>query len=145
MPVTNRLTLTAKGDQRTEDQGLDTRAIELDLAYRLTERWSFNTGVRNDMRKDRSPVVPLTQEQGERTDAVAQLMFDPGATWRAYGFVQDTVAANGGREDNGRVGVGGSYRLTKRFKIDGEASNGDLGPGGKIGTTFLYSTEPIST
>ena len=53
------------------------------------------------------PVVPLTQEQGERTDAVAQVMFDPGASWRAYGFVQDTVAASGGREDNGRIGAGG--------------------------------------
>src|SRR5437773_8130943 len=67
------------------------------------------------------------------------MMFDPGAAWRAYGFVQDTVAASGGREGNGRVGAGGSYRLTKRFRIDGEASDGDLGPGGKIGTSFLYS------
>ena len=31
MPVTNRLSLAAKGDQRIEDQGLETRAIELDL------------------------------------------------------------------------------------------------------------------
>ena len=139
MPVTNRLSLAAKGDQRIEDQGLETRAIELDIGYKLTERWSVSTGVRNDLRKDRSPVVPLTQEQGERTDAVAQVMFDPGATWRAYGFVQDTVAASGGRESNGRVGAGGSYRLTKRFRIDGEASDGDLGLGGKIGTNFLYS------
>jgi len=66
-------------------------------------------------------------------------MFDPGAAWRAYGFVQDTVAATGGREGNGRIGAGGSYRVTKRFRIDGEASDGDLGPGGKIGTSFLYS------
>jgi hypothetical protein len=29
--------------------------------------------------------------------------------------------------------------LTKRFRLDGEGSNGDLGLGGKIGTTFLYS------
>ena len=28
----------AKGDQRTEDQGLETRAIELDLTYKLTEQ-----------------------------------------------------------------------------------------------------------
>src|SRR5262249_35693005 len=40
---------------------------------------------------------------------------------------------------NGRVGVGGAYRLTKRFRIDGEASDGDLGPGGKLGTSYLYS------
>jgi flagellar motor protein MotB len=139
IPVTNRLSLGAKGDQKIEEQGLETRAIELDLGYKLAEKWSISTGVRNDLRKDHSPVVPLTQVQGERTDAVAQLMFDPGATWRAYGFVQDTVATSGGREGNGRVGAGGSYLLTKRFRIDGEASDGDLGSSGKIGTNFLYS------
>ena len=139
IPVTNRLSLAAKGDQKTEDQGLQTRAVELDMDYKLTEKWKVSTGVRNDLRKDRSAVVPLTQEQGERTDAVAQVMFDPGAAWRAYGFVQNTLAASGGREDNDRIGAGGSYRLTKRFRIDGEASDGDLGRGGKVGTSFLYS------
>jgi len=139
MPVTSRLSLMAKGDQKTQDQGLETRAVELDLGYKLTPIWSFSAGVRNDMRKDNSPVVPLTQEQGERTDAVAQVKFSPSDTWSAYGFAQDTVAASGGRPDNNRIGLGGSYRLTKRFRIDGEASDGNLGPGGKIGTTFLYS------
>ncbi len=139
MPVTSSLSLVAKGDQKIEDQGLETRAIELDVGYKLTEKWSVSTGVRNDLRKDHSPVVPLTQMQGERTDAVAQVKFDSSASWSAYGFGQHTVAASGGREDNGRIGVGGSYRLTKRFRIDGEASDGHLGPGGKVGTSFLYS------
>jgi flagellar motor protein MotB len=139
MPVTSRLSLMAKGDQKTQDQGLATRAMELDLAYRLTNRWSFSAGVRNDMRKDNSPVVPLTQEQGDRTDAVGQVKFSPSDTWSVYGFAQDTVATSGGRPANSRIGLGGSYRLTKRFRIDGEASDGDLGPGGKIGTSFLYS------
>src|SRR5262249_9158144 len=95
--------------------------------------------VRNDLRNDRSPVLPLTQQQGERTDAVAHVMYVPGSTWRTYGFVQETVEARGGRESNRRIGAGGAYRLTKRFRIDGEASEGDLGPGGKLGTTFLFS------
>ena len=101
----------AKADQRTEDQGLDTRAMELDLSYKVTNRWSFSAGVRDDMRKDNSPIVPLTQEQGERTDAVAQIKYSPSDIWSAYVFGQDTVAASGGRPDNSRVGVGGSYRL----------------------------------
>jgi hypothetical protein len=139
MPVTSSLSLAAKGDQKIESQGLETRAVELDVAYKLAEKWTVSTGVRNDLRKDNSPVVPLTQIQGERTDAVAQVKFDSSASWSAYGFGQRTVAASGGREDNDRIGVGGSYRLTKRFRIDGEASDGHLGPGGKVGTSFLYS------
>jgi hypothetical protein len=139
MPVTRRLSLAAKGDQKTELQGLETRALEMDLSYKLTDKWSVGAGVRNDLRKDSSPVVPLTQEQGERTDAVVQVKFDSGAAWSAYGFVQDTVATDGGRDDNGRVGAGGSYRLAKRFRLDGEVSDGDLGPGGKAATSFLVS------
>jgi flagellar motor protein MotB len=139
MPVTGALSLAAKGDQRTEDQGLRTRVVELDLAYRATAKWTVSAGVRNDLREDRSPVVPLTQEQGERTDAVAQVTFDPGASWRAYGFVQDTVASSGGREDNGRIGGGGFYRPTDRLRIDAEVSDGDLGFGSRIGTSYLYS------
>jgi len=137
MPVTDRLTLAAKGDQLTEDQGLEHRAMELDLGYKLTDRWSLSTGVRNDLREDHSPVVPLTQEQGERTDAVVQVAFDPGTSWRAYGFGQGTLSGDAGRQDNARFGAGGSYRLTKRFKLDGEVSEGDLGPGGRLGTSFL--------
>jgi hypothetical protein len=139
MPVTSRVTVAAKGDRRTEDQGLRTRAVELDVAYTLTSRWSVSGGVRNDLREDRSPMVPLTQEQGERTDAVAQVTFEPGAAWRAYGFVQDTVASSGGRGENGRIGAGGSYRPTNRFKIDAEVSDGDLGTGGRLGTSYLFS------
>jgi flagellar motor protein MotB len=139
MPVTSSLSLAAKGDQKTETQGLETRAVELDVAYKFAEKWTVSTGVRNDLRKDNSPVVSLTQIQGERTDAVAQLKFDSSASWSAYGFGQRTVAASGGREDNDRIGVGGSYRLTKRFLINGEASDGNLGPGGKVGTSILDS------
>jgi len=139
IPVTRSLSFAAKGDQKTEDHGLETRAIELDVVYKLAERWSLSTGVRDDLRKDNSPVVPLTQKQGERTDAVTQLKFDASSVWSAYGFVQETVAGSGNLGDNGRIGAGGSYRLSKRFKIEGEASDGDLGPGGKIGTSYLYS------
>jgi hypothetical protein len=66
-----------------------------------------------------------------------QLAFDAGTTWRVYGFGQDTLSADAGRVDNSRFGAGGSYRLTHRFKLDGEVSDGDLGAGGRLGTSFL--------
>src|SRR6059036_253469 len=99
MPVTSRLSLAAKGDQSKEDLGL-----------KRTDKWRLSTGVRNDLLEDQ------TQQQGQRSDAVAQVAFDPGTSWRAYGFVQDTISADDGRENNGRIGAGGSYRVAKRFK-----------------------------
>jgi len=139
MPLTSRLNVAVKGDQRVQDQGLETSTVEVDLGFRVTDEWNVSTGVRNDLREDRSPVIPLTQDQGERTDAVVQVTYDPSASWSAYGFVQDTLAVTGDRDDNGRIGAGGSYRVTERFKVDAEISDGDLGTGGRIGSNFLYS------
>ena len=145
MPVTGSLSFAAKGDQRTEDQGLETRAIEVDMVYKLAERWSLSSGVRDDLRKDNSPVVPLTQEQGERTDAVAQVKYDASSIWSAYGFVQQTVAGKRRpwRQRSNRRGRLLSPDETIQDRRRG--SDGDLGPGGKIGTSFLYPTGPACT
>jgi len=53
--------------------------------------------------------------------------------------VQDTLSKDGNREDNGRIGTGGSYRFTDRFRLDAEVSDGDLGPGGRVGTNYLLT------
>jgi flagellar motor protein MotB len=139
MPVTDRLGLKIKGDRKVQTHGLETAAGELDLDYRLDQHWIVSTGVRNDYRKDRSPVVPLTQLEGERTDMVLRTTFDSRARWLAFGYIQDTVNTTGNRETNGRVGTGGSYRLTDRFTLTGEASTGDLGAAGRLGAEYLYT------
>jgi hypothetical protein len=139
LPITDRLHVRAKSDQRIQTLGLETSAHELDVGFQLTDAWSMSTGLRNDLREDNSPVVPLTQEQGERTDGVAQVAYDSGSTWRVYGFVQDTLSKSGDREDNGRIGTGGSYRFTDRFSLNAEVSDGDLGPGARVGTNYLLT------
>jgi len=139
LPLGERLNVNAKADRKVQDLGLETTAEEVDLAYKLTGKWNVSTGVRKDSRKDNSPVVPLTQEQGDRTDAVVQVGFDSLAAWRAYGFVQDTLSTTENREDNGRVGAGGSYRFNNRLRVEAEVSDGDLGTGGKLGTNYLVS------
>jgi hypothetical protein len=53
--------------------------------------------------------------------------------------MQDTISVTGDRQENARVGVGGSYRLADKIKIDAEVSDGDLGSGGKVGTNYLHS------
>ena len=139
LPVGERLNVTAKSDRRVQELGFQSSAQELDARYQLTPRWSVGTGVRKDEREDFSPVVALTQQVGERTDAVVNLGFDSRASWRAYGFVQDTLSKTESREDNGRIGVGGSYRFGEQLRLDAEVSDGDLGTGGKLGTNYLLS------
>jgi len=139
MPFTDRLKARAKMDKREEQEGLETETAELNLDYRMGKHWTLGLGVRHDSREDGSAVVPATQEEGDRTDAAMRMLYDSHARWTAYGFVQESVQTSGNREDNGRIGAGGSLRLTDRFNVTGEVSEGDLGTGGKLGTEYLYS------
>ncbi len=139
MPFTDHLSARLKADKQEQREGLETETAELNLDYRMGEHWTLGSGVRYDSRQDGSAVVPATQEEGDRTDATARLLYDSKARWTAYGFVQETVQSTGTREDNGRVGAGGSLRLTDRFHVTGEVSGGDLGTGGKLGAEHLYS------
>lgn len=139
MPFTDHLSARLKADKQEQREGLDTETAELNIDYRIGEHWTLGSGVRHDRRKDHSAVVPATQEEGDRTDAVVRMLYDSKARWTTYGFVQETIRASGSREDNGRIGAGGSLRLTDRFHVTGEVSGGDLGTGGKLGTEYLYS------
>lgn len=139
LPFTDRLGARLKVDKEIQRKGLKTKAGELNLDYRIGENWTLSSGVRHDNRQDNSAVVPETQEEGDCTDTVVKLLYDSHARWTTYGFVQETVQKSGNRENNDRIGAGGSLRLTDRFNVVGEVSEGDLGTGGKLGTEYLYS------
>jgi flagellar motor protein MotB len=139
LPFTDRLGARLKLDKKEQQEGLETETGELNLDYRIGEHWTLGSGVRYDSRKDNSAVVPATQEEGDRTDAAVRLQYDSRERWTAYGFVQETIQSSGDREDNGRIGAGGSLRLADRFNVTGEVSGGDLGAGGKLGIEYLYS------
>jgi flagellar motor protein MotB len=139
LPVTDRLGLHLKGDQRTVDKGLETLSAELNANYQMKEHWTLSLGTRRDSREDHSPVVPLTQEEGDRTDVVGKVLYDSKARWNSYLFAQKSVQTTGNREENDRIGVGGAYRVTDRFKLNGEVSEGNLGTAGRLGSEYLYS------
>ena len=139
LPLTSKLTINARSDRRIQTEGLEIDVQELDITYQLTKLWDLSTGVRQDMFVNHSPVLTLTQDEGKRTDVVLQVGYDSGGTWRAYGFVQDTVAQDGDRPENGRVGIGGAVRISEKMTVDTEVSTGDLGPGGKLGTSYKHS------
>jgi hypothetical protein len=139
VPLSENIGARLKADKRTQREGLVTQAGELNVDYKWNEYWTLSPGVRHDKREDNSPIVPLTQEEGERTDMVVQLLYDSRAHWTAYGFLQETLTTTGNREENLRYGTGGSYRMTDRFRMAGEVSGGDLGESGRLGTEYLYS------
>jgi flagellar motor protein MotB len=139
MPIAELFDVGAKLDQTEQQLGLETRAYEIDVNYALGYRWDISAGYRVDDRVDRSPLVVATQEQGERTDAILQIGYDSKQDWSAYTFVQDTLSVTGNRSSNARTGVGGSYRVSEALQIDAELSNGDLGQGGRVGTSYLFS------
>jgi flagellar motor protein MotB len=140
LPFTDRLGLHLKADERNVDNGLDTVAAELDANYQMNEHWTLSLGTRFDSRNDHSPVVPQTQEIGDRTDVAGKVLYDSRARWNSYLFGQKSVETTGNREENNRVGIGGAYQVTDRLKVNGEVSEGDIGGvAGRLGTEYLYS------
>lgn len=137
--IGERIGLRVKADQRSEEQGLETSAGEVDLDYALNQHWTLAAGARHESREDNSVLVPATQEQGDRSDLKLQGSYDSREDWRAYGFIQESVNTSGNQPENGRLGVGGDYQVTERLKVRGEAAGGDLGASGVFGTDYLLS------
>ncbi|GAB3098814.1 hypothetical protein GCM10027159_20820 [Lysobacter terrae] len=139
LPIGDKLSVIGKADHREQDAGLTLEAAEVNVKYQLNDRWSVASGVRNDKREDLRAVVPLTQEQGQRTDAVVHVGYDPAGKWNAWGFAQGTLSKDGDRQDNNRLGAGAAMRIGEKLRVEAEASAGDLGPGGRLGTSYLVS------
>ena len=138
-PVMDNLNLKLKVDKKIVTDGLEISAVELDADYGVSEKWTLSAGVRNDNRNDQSPVIPVTQKQGDRTDLALKAAYDSKAKWTLYSFVQDTIKSTGNREKNARTGVGTEYRATDKLKLLAEVSNGDQGTAAKLGTDYLLS------
>ena len=59
--------------------------------------------------------------------------------WNAWAFAQQTLSKDGDRQDNGRLGAGAAMRIGEKLRLEAEASAGDLGPGGRLGTSYMVS------
>ncbi len=139
VPVGDRFSFGAKIDRREQEGGIETEAQEFNVGYKFGENWDVSVGYRKDERIDNSVLVPLTQNEGARADAVVQVGYDSNADWNFYGFAQDTMSVTGTRQENGRAGLGGTYQVTDKLQVDAEVSDGDLGAGGRLGSNYLYS------
>jgi len=137
--LTKNVDIKVKVDKKSQDQALETSSAEVDADYKLNPKWTLSSGIKDDTRIDHSPVVPLTQVQGQQTNLVAKAAYDSKEKWTSYGYVQDTLDTTGNLDSNNRVGSGGSYQVSDRFRVNGELSGGNTGAGAKLGTEYLYS------
>ncbi|MFW2374794.1 MAG: OmpA family protein [Gammaproteobacteria bacterium] len=139
MPITSSISLNVKADIKDQDQSLTTESLEVNADYQLNENWKLSAGNRLDSREDNSLAVPDTQEQGVRSDVALQAHYDSRSNWTGYGFTQMTANATGNREENSRMGIGGTFRATDKLQLEGELSSGDLGEAVRLGTDYLIS------
>ena len=60
MPLSSKLAMRVKADHRIETQGLEMSAQEIDIDYKLNDRWGLSAGLREDSRiTPRSDVYSL--------------------------------------------------------------------------------------
>ncbi|MCK5395264.1 MAG: flagellar motor protein MotB, partial [Gammaproteobacteria bacterium] len=137
--LSKRVDLDVKADARDQDLGLKTESLDVSTSYQLTDRWRISGGGRADTREDNAAAVVATQKQGDRLDLALEANYDSKSNWTAYGFTQATAATSGNREDNHRIGGGGSIRPTDRLTLNGEVSAGSSGPGVTAGTDYLVT------
>ena len=141
MPFGDTSDFNIKLDAKEVDLGLHTSITSVDYGHKLNKNWKLTTGLRQDYRDDQSPVVPTTQTEGSRTDGAVRMTYESEDGWKAFGYAQATLAKDGTRDGNNRLGTGGEYQVSKRLRLYGEVSNGDLGLGAKAGANYLLNDD----
>ncbi len=131
---TQDISLNAKLAQKDEQLGDQNKSIDAAIGVDLSEHWKVDVGARYDDRQNNRFVTAA--DIGERTDMTLELGYNSLEKWTAYTFAQGTVDNDDTRDENSRGGVGGSYQIQDRLKVDGELSGGNTGTGAKVGTEF---------
>lgn len=142
------------------------RSGELGVEHKIDDHWRVALGTRIDDRENVVPnASTILSQNGSRTDVAVTVGYQPspgklpsaigtapgaaiqtvpapaGTTparpnWDIYGFVQDTAEHTETRPENARAGLGGSYQVSSAARVGAEASDGDLGFGGKVSTDY---------
>jgi outer membrane protein OmpA-like peptidoglycan-associated protein len=147
VPLNDRLDLNAKADIKEGQTTGTLKAGELGADYKLTKTVTLSGAGRFDERETNraAGLSEILAETGGRTDLAGKVLYQPRgsdgepADWEIYGIGQATVQKSGNRRDNNRGGAGGRYQLNERLALNGEATAGDGGWGGKAGAEYRSS------
>lgn len=115
--------VSGRYDMLDNSNGQSERKGVIEATTRLNRDWSLRAGAQH------SDVEGSTRDNGARTDAGVRVTRHFNDTDSAWIFGQATVARNGGRERNDRVGVGAEKALTDKLTASGEVSYGTSGIG----------------
>lgn len=150
IPVGDSTRITLKADERAA-LSQDSSSTEASVRQQIDPHWAASLGMRADNRGVANVALiqsPILAQNGERTDAIARLDYQPTteakpsatllptAPWNVYGFVQQTLARTGTRSNNDRAGAGAGWQATDRVRLDGEVSDGSGGVGGLLGADY---------
>ena len=148
LPVGEATEVQIKADDRQADTQ-DYSNGEVAVRRKLDEEWALALGMRHDNRVTRiANASPTLSQNGARTDVVVRAEYRPDRAggqpgekedWSAYAFLQGTAARSGNRDENDRAGLGGSWRVNDRVKLNAEASDGSMGVGGLLGADYRLS------
>ena len=148
--VSDRLNVALYYDSYEQDGGRIDREGGVEVEYRLSDKVTLAFGLENLERQGVSG-----SGDGQRTDAVVRLTFEPSDDLTWYVFGQGTLHRSGDLEANDRIGIGGSYRWADTWSLEGELSDGDGGTGGRLlvrndrgsegNTYFGYELDPSRT
>jgi len=132
--ITQDVSVNAKFAEKDEVFGEQNQSLDAGVGVDLSEHWKLDVAARFDDKQNNKSTAPA--DIGERTDMTVELGYNSLEKWTAYGFAQGTVDNDATRDENSRGGVGGSYQVQDRLKVDGELSGGNTGTGAKLGTEY---------
>jgi hypothetical protein len=148
LEITPATRLIAKADQLDGDIR-NSSALEVGLQQKLGSEWTGAIGLRHDKRQNLvANSSPSLSQNGSRSDMILRGEYRPDKEggqvgekedWEAWAFVQGSLARDGNRDENNRVGAGAAWRVKDYFKLNAELSDGNAGVGGKLGGDYRLS------
>lgn len=136
--VNQRVTLGAAVESFEKAGGDRKNSAELRGTYTIDDVWSVTAALAfEDLITAGNP-----DKTGDRTDLALRVDYTHDDDNALYAFGQGTLRRNGGLDDNSRLGVGGTTRLSEKVTATGEISDGNGGLG--AGLRLSYAATPDS-
>ena len=131
LKLIDALQLDVKYDNVSIDNRLEEDTIEVDVRVAATEKLNIGLGVRhNDVSG------PNAAFQGERTDLGLEARYQVKPSIGVYGFGQGTLSSDASRPEANRGGVGIDAKLSDRYGLRGEVSEGTGGVGAQAQLSY---------